>query len=264
MVVATAAAASVAAMTSPGLSERAMKATEIPYGNLPGWTQRFAEDFTAPAAAGSVGAVYGQAVRGYSGFPDTSGNGRYTPDSVLSVSGGVLDYHLHTDDGVPRVAAPVMDHYRGHTYGRYSVRFRADTVAGYKIAFLLWPESDSWHDGEIDWPEGNLAGPMSPASAITGSYSRGAMKFDPPATTYSATDATTWHVATTEWKPGVVTWFWDGALVGSTTLPSGVPTTNMRWVLQAETALDGTYPARAAAGHLQVDWVVSYAYTPLA
>jgi beta-glucanase (GH16 family) len=260
-IVAAAATASVAAMTSSGLSEKAMKATDIPKGNLPGWTQRYAEDFDRPAAAGSVGDVYGPALRGYSGFTDTSGNGTYTPDSVLSVSGGVLDYYLHTD-GVPRVAAPVMDHYRSHTYGRYSVRFRSDPLAGFKIAFLLWPESDSWHEGEIDWPEGNLTGRMSPASAITGSYSRGAMRFDPPVTTYSPTDATGWHVATTEWTPGSVKWFWDGALVGSTTFPSGVPTTGMRWVLQAETALDGTRPIGSTAGHLQVDWAVSYAYTP--
>jgi hypothetical protein len=44
------------------------------------------------------------------------------------------------------------------------VRFRADLLPGYKIAWLLWPDAYSeglatWpQDGEVDFPEGDLAG----------------------------------------------------------------------------------------------------------
>jgi hypothetical protein len=238
--------------------------TIIPSGDLPGWTLTFAQDFNAPAELGHIGEVYGQDMRGYSGLYDTSGNGTYTPDSVLSVSGGKLDYFLHTAGGEPRVATVIPFGYKGQKYGRYSIRFRSDFLPGYKIAFMLWPSSDKWNEGEIDWPEGGLNGKMFAASKIKGSLDDGMMDFDPPTHIYSSTDSSDWHVATTEWTPGKVQWFWDDVLVNETTVPSGVPTTNFRWTLQAETEVgDGAIvPDAQTTGHLQIDWAVQYAYTP--
>ncbi|SDT19902.1 Glycosyl hydrolases family 16 [Friedmanniella luteola] len=228
------------------------------------WSQSYSQTFDTPAALGQVGAVYGGSMRGYSGFKDTSGKGTYAPDKVLSVSGGVLDYHLHSEGGVPLVAAPVLDDWNGQTYGRYSVRLRHDDLPGYKIAFLLWPSSDQWNDGEIDWPEGDLSRGtrMSPASAVKGSYaaSTGTMTFDPPSRVYAPTDASGWHTATTEWTPGLVRFLWDDVEVGRTTLPSGVPTSAFRWTLQAETSISGPAPAATVAGHLQIDSVTSWKY----
>jgi hypothetical protein len=238
--------------------------TAMPTGDLPGWKQTFVQDFTTPAPAGEVGAIYGMEMRGYDGFLDTSGRGLYAPDSVLSVAAGKLDYFLHTAQGKPQVAAAVPFGYAGQTYGRYSIRFRSDPLPGYKIAFMLWPTSENWNEGEIDWPEGSLNGQMYPASAIKGTFKNGGMTFDPPVRVYSPTDSSDWHVATTEWIPGKIKWFWDGGLVGETTLPSGVPGTSFRWTLQAETEVgDGVAaPGHQTAGHLQVDWVVQYAYAP--
>ena len=45
-------------------------------------------------------------------------------------------------------------------FGRFSVRFRSDPLPGYKAAWLLWPESDNWNEGEIDFPEGGLDSTM--------------------------------------------------------------------------------------------------------
>lgn len=232
----------------------------MPVGDLPGWTQIFAEDFDTPAALGSIGTAYDWDVRGYDNLTDTSGNGTYTPDLVLSASNSCLDYYMHTEAGRPRVAAPVMMEYFGQTYGRYSVCFRSDHLPGYKMAFLLWPSSDDWNEGEIDWPEGELGEQMRPASAIKGSYNNGTMQFDPPTFTFSPTDTTDWHVATTEWEPGLIRWYWDGALLTQTTNPAGVPDTNFRWTLQAETSIGGPSPDPGVAGHLQVDWAVAYSY----
>ena len=33
-----------------------------------------------------------------------------------------------------------------------------DPVKNYKAAPLLWPASDKWEEGEVDFPEGNLSG----------------------------------------------------------------------------------------------------------
>jgi Glycosyl hydrolases family 16 len=236
--------------------------TAMPVGDIPGWKQTYKQDFEVPAPPGQVGEIYGQDMRGYSGATDTSGNGTYSPDLVLSVSEGKLDYFLHTSEGKPRVAAVVPFGYDGQKYGRYSIRFRSDFLPGYKIAFMLWPVSNDWNEGEIDWPEGNLNGSMLAASRVKGSYADGVMAVDPAVHRYSPTDSSDWHIATTEWSPGKVKWFWDGKLIGETTRPSGVPNTNLRWTLQAETEVgEGALsPSDRVAGHLQVDWVVQYAY----
>jgi hypothetical protein len=236
----------------------------MPLGNLPGWNQTGAQDFSVPAAPGQVGDIYGSDMRGYAGFADSSGRGSYVPDKVLSVKDGHLDYFLHAEAGSPRVASVIPFGYDGKTYGRYSIRFRYDSMPGYKIAFLLWPASDNWNEGEIDWPEGGLDGPLYGNSAIKGSLTEGPMKFDPPERKFTSTGPGEWHVATTEWTPGKVKWFYDDHLIDQTTLPAGVPDTPMRWTLQAETSdrADGTYPAASTSGHLQVDWVVQYDYAP--
>ena len=238
--------------------------TAMPVGNLPGWQENYTQDFNTPAALGQVGTVYDNDIRGYDGFSDTSGHGTYAPDKVLTVSDGSLNYNLHTENGKHLVAAPTLNQYKGQTYGRYSVRFRADSTPGYKIAFLLWPSSDQWNEGEIDWPEGNLdSGMMRPASATPGSFNAntGNMNFQPATEIFAPTPATDWHVATTEWTPSGVKWYWDGKLVNSTT--TAVPTTNFRWTLQAETELGGApAPADNVSGKVQVDWAVSYAYNP--
>jgi hypothetical protein len=245
-----------------GVSAKSISA--MPVGDLLGWKQTAVQDFIRPAARGQVQEVYGPEMRGYAGFADSSGIGTYTPDSVLSVADGKLDYFLHKADGSVRVASVIPFGYIGQKYGRYSIRFRYDSLPGYKIAFMLWPSSDKWSDGEIDWPEGGLDGPLYGGSAIKGSSDNGSVKFDPPDRRYSPTGPGDWHVATTEWTPGKVKWFWDGELIGQTKIPSGVPDTPMRWTLQAETSdrASATYPGSATAGHIQVDWAVQYEYAP--
>ncbi|MDN4643034.1 glycoside hydrolase family 16 protein [Arthrobacter sp. PsM3] len=263
MVVATALLIAVVWFFSRGSSTTAMPVS-MPVGDLPGWKQTGAQDFTTPARMGQVGEVYGPDMRGYHDLEDTSGEGRYTPDSVLSVKSGKLDYYLHSKNGTPRVASVVPFGYAGQTYGRYSIRFRSDKLPGYKIAFMLWPSSDDWIEGEIDWPEGELIGKMYGVSAIKDSTLKGPARFDPSTRYYSRTDATDWHVATTEWTPGKVKWFWDGELVGETSISEGVPNTNMRVTLQAETkdGADSFSPDTETSGHLEIDWVVQYAYAP--
>ena len=231
-------------------------------GKFEGWTPSYFEDFGTDARVGTFGAIYGREWNGYSGFPDTSGRGLYAPDRVLSVHDSMLDFYIRTEDGQRLVAAPLPTGYDGQTYGRFSLRFKADNIPGYKIAFMLWPESDRWNDGEIDWPEGELAGRMSPASAQVGTLRDGEMSFDTAHRVYSPTDATDWHVATTEWTPGSVKWYWDGELVGETSVPALVPTLPMRWTLQAETNLENAYISDDTSGHILIDWVRAWTYSP--
>ncbi|MBM9467179.1 glycoside hydrolase family 16 protein [Nakamurella leprariae] len=211
------------------------------------WRSRFVEDFETDAGLGEIGSRYDGALRGYDGFADTSGRGRYDPDRVLTVHDSLLDYHLHTADGVPRVAAPTLMDWWGQTYGRYAIRFRADRVPGYKIAFLLWPSSDRWSDGEINLPEADLGGTVHGFSHdVTGDPARNAFAVDTGTTTVD------WHTAVIEWAPDRVRFLLDDRAWSSTD-PTAIPRRDMRWTLQAETA--GAVTPVGAAGRVQVDWV---------
>ncbi|GAA4664790.1 glycoside hydrolase family 16 protein [Frondihabitans cladoniiphilus] len=254
-----------AGASAPAPAEAATS-TAIPTGSVTSnghtWTPVVSRDFTTNAALGSFTNVYGAAQAGYSNLRDTSGKGLYSPAKVLSAQNGNLDYYLHTASGQPLVAAYMPNGYTGQTYGRYAVRLQADNLPGYKVAFNLWPTSNNWNQGEIDWPDGGINGPVFPASAIAGSYnsSTGSMSFDKPPTSAAPTMGTGWHDYVIEWSPGHVRWYFDGTLVGQTTNPSGVPTQPLRWTLQAETNLEGKTVAASTAGHLRVAWAVQYKY----
>ncbi|GAA1768688.1 hypothetical protein GCM10009767_28550 [Kocuria aegyptia] len=42
---------------------------------------------------------------------------------------------------------------KGQTYGRWETRMKLDVGKGYAPAVMLWPDSDVWADGEIDFFE---------------------------------------------------------------------------------------------------------------
>lgn len=231
----------------------------MPVGDLPGWKQVFTDDFAVDVPLGSFPAAVSTKWDAYpDGWKDTSKNGTYSPSKVVSVRGGLMNMHLHTENGVHRVAAPVprlpgaVGPAGGQLYGRYAVRYRADPVPGYKVAWLLWPDTDDWADGEINFPEGDLV------DTATGfmHYRNSPRKQDqhPSGAAFGS-----WHTAVIEWTPERTTFLLDGAIVGSSTDASKIPATPMHWVLQTETVLKGPKPSDTAAGDVQVDWVAAYA-----
>ena len=236
--------------------------SSMPVGNLPGWKQIMAEDFgTAAARSSFASSEYGSTYLAYSGFADTSKRGWYD-SSIVSANNGALDWYVNTSGGKHRVATLVVKNPVtgwGQTYGRYSIRFRSDTLPGYKLAFMLWPSDNNWGEGEIDFPEANLLTPDNKLFAALhpvvdpSSGQPGASKV-----MYSGTSAADggWHVATIDWYPGHVDYYLDGVKYAGATV--GVPTTSMRLTLQVETALYGAAPADSVAGHVQVDWVTMY------
>ena len=228
----------------------------MPVGDLPGWKQTFAEDFTTDAPLGSFpGTAYGARWGAYDeGWKDTTKQGTYSPGRVLSVKGGALDYFVHSENGTPLVAAAtprIGGSGAGQTYGRYSVRYKVDAVSGYKTAWLLWPDSESWPSGgEIDFPEGRLDGSIG-AYAHYADPNGGQDAFEPGTRMAGA-----WHTATVEWSPGQVRFELDGAVIGTST--KEVPWAAMHWVLQTETATGGTAPTATDQGHVLVDWATAY------
>jgi len=125
---------------------------------------------------------------------------------------------------------------------------------GYKTAWLLWPDSENWpDDGEIDFPEGDLDVGIN-AYAHWANPKGGQDAFEPKIPYDS------WHVATTEWAPGRITFILDGKVLGVST--KQVPSKAMHYVLQSESRLIKTPPPPNAAGHITVDWFVAYSYNP--
>lgn len=229
----------------------------MPRGDLTGWRQVFADDFDNDVALGGFPvAVRGKWGAYEDGWPDTSKRGTYSPTKVVSIGNGLMDLHLRTDQGVHMVAAPMPVIHGpgaqgGMLYGRYAVRFRADPIPGYKVAWLLWPDSENWSDGEIDFPEGDLDQTVTAFMHHKGKPTNQ----DAFPTEVSFVD---WHTSVMEWTPTAVRFLLDGALIGESTDRKLIPDVPMHWVLQTETALGQRVPDPAAAGHVQIDWVTAY------
>jgi beta-glucanase (GH16 family) len=229
----------------------------MPVGNVGEWTQIFTDNFSTDVATGQFPtAVAGKWAAYNDGWKDTSKFGTYMPSKVVSVHNGVMDLNVRTENGVSMVAAPIAQingpgQPEGQLYGRYSVRFKSDVIPGYKIAWLLWPDSYDWNDGEIDFPEASLDGTV---------WAFTHHRNDPTSQDWfsSASTVNAWHTATIEWHPNYVRFLLDGAVVGTSTDASKIPNIPMHWVLQTETELNSYAPAANVAGHLLIDWVSVY------
>lgn len=230
----------------------------MPIGDLPGWRQVFADDFDTDVPLGEFPATVRERWFAYpEGWLDTSRNGHYAPGRVISAGGGVLRIGVRNDGTRNLVSAPVPRLHGpgvqgGLRYGRYAVRFRADPVPGFKVAWLLWPDSERWADGEIDFPEGELDGTIGAFL-----HHRG----DPEEQQVFTSGATftRWHTAVIEWTSAEVRFLLDGEPLGRVTDRAIIPDRPMHWVLQTETALSGRRPEHGVAGHVELDWVAAYA-----
>jgi hypothetical protein len=229
-----------------------------PTGDLPGWHQVFVDDFPYNVPLGNFpGGTNGKWGAYPNGWSDTSRNGTYNCTKVCSVHDGILDMYVHSENGTHYVAVPYpmipgATGGNGLQYGRYAVRFRSDPIPGYKTAWLLWPDSDTWpRDGEIDFPEGGLDG-----SICAFMHHQGASGGSDQDAFCSQTTYTSWHTAVIEWTPSTIKFLLDGQTVGTST--SRIPNTPMHWVLQTETNIGGPAPSDSAQGHVQVDWAAVY------
>jgi len=214
----------------------------------------FVENFDVPAPLGEFpGTSYADTWMSYDGFGDTSGIGLYKPSEVLSVHDGSLDMYLHTKAGKPLGAAPVPlinGEWGGHIYGRFTVRFKTDALPGFGAGWLLWPDSNDWNEGEIDFPEGGLDSTIQANQHCVGDPEEKCLAVDTGVDFSSG-----WHTTTIEWTPSGVVYYLDGEVVGKS--PES-PSTPMHLVLQ--TATNGVKPDASVAGHVLIDSVTISAW----
>ncbi|MBF4607399.1 glycoside hydrolase family 16 protein [Curtobacterium sp. VKM Ac-1393] len=128
-----------------------------------------------------------------------------------------------------------------HVGGSFSVRAKATGGDGNGAAFMLWPTSGTWSDGEIDFPEGNFEdSPSAFHHSMTPGKEADRVQIG---TGVSWRD---WHTYTVDWVPGEsVTYSVDGEVLDTVT--HDVPTTPHRFMFQV-----GNWGAK---GNLLIDWV---------
>ena len=178
------------------------------------------------------------------------GNGDFN-QKIISAHDGYLDLNLHSENGRAQGAAPVPlvnGAWGGQVYGRYTVRFKADALPGYGTGWLLWPDSNNWNDGEIDYPESELTNTIKGYNHTVGNPAHNDLVFD------TGISYLNWHTATIEWTSSKITYLLDGKVVSSST--TSIPRKALHWVLQ--TATTGGQPAASTKGHLLIDWVSIY------
>jgi hypothetical protein len=253
--------ATVEAAAPPTSAEEFAVAASDPISRR--WRLVLDEGFDRDAPLGRFSATY-PGWAGYDSWQDTSRTlgrpraqqGTYDSSTTTTVRDGLVDIRLHTRGLTPQVMAltpPLPAARSAQLYGRYAVRFRSDVVPGYKMAWLLWPASDSWGEGEIDFPEGDLGGVIEGYSHDTlGSPEVNAWSIS------TGTSSDQWHTAVIEWSPTAVRFILDGR-VWATRDTSAIPRTEMRWVLQTETQLSAQAPDPEVSGHVYIDSVAIWA-----
>ncbi|MGN8048835.1 glycoside hydrolase family 16 protein [Curtobacterium sp. 22159] len=195
----------------------------------------FVEDFDTAAGVGAVAGAYPQSWQPY---PDGT-SGIYEPSRTVSVHDGLMDVALG-GAGTAGTFGTSADAW-SHVGGSFSVRAKATGGDGNGAAFMLWPTSGTWSDGEIDFPEGNFeSSPSAFQHSMTPGNEADRVQVD---TGVSWRD---WHTYTVDWVPGKsVTYSVDGKALQ--TLTHDVPTTPHRYMFQV-----GNW---GASGHLLIDWV---------
>lgn len=243
--------------------------SRLPVGDLPGWHQTFTEGFDVGVSIGGFTSsayymskfrAYGPTNSTFTSWRDSAKHGWYMPQ-IISVENGALSMHIQTVNGRPYVAALVPELAESSPYGRYSVRMRSDSLPAYKLAYMLWPVSgDNERDGEIDFPEKNLDstsmfGFMHKTNQTSGPVQQGYVK-------NTSFDSSVYHVYTIEWSPNLVTLILDGVPIQ--TFTERIPSTPFRWVMQAETRMNGGAPMPAAStnGDVQIAWIAAWSYAP--
>lgn len=232
----------------------------MPTGNLPGWRLTWSEDFNIDCPEGGFVAAYPKIDTYPTTYKDTSQRGVYDP-GIVSVSGSIARKRIHTDAaGIHRVAAlvPRLGSQLGGKWGdvsggRFAVRFRADHLPTYKMAWLLWPQSNhSLPDGEIDFAECGLIN-----ETISGyMHKQGAIKAGDQVAVHTNASPFVWNTCVIEWRMGSSLAFFINGVQQGLTLTAQVPATPMHWVLQTETTLDkGVAIDSSAAGNVEIDWI---------
>lgn len=246
----------------------------MPKGDISGWKQIFADDFTTNVPLGAFsncnnntdtpqanctglknyGAYYENWWAYPKGWKDTAKSGAdgntgapyggiYSPEDTVFVDNGAMHVKMFrpSSGGDNHVAAMVPRKCMDTQYGRYVERFKVVKAdPGFKSAHLFYGNGL-----EVDYPEGD--------------YTKGLSAFTHPGENNFHTNAkwTEWHTTAIERTKGQVKYYLDGKLIGTAT--KSIPDIKLSWILQNESSIEGPYAANGATAQIDFDWVTCYA-----
>jgi beta-glucanase (GH16 family) len=257
--------------------------TSLPVGNMPNWTQTYAEDFDTDIpvggfifqsggqltpASGAYNAYYHSISGAQDGSVASNNNGDYRPSQTLSISNSVLTctqqvfttgkgsgalYHpLESTPGT----TPQNEPWAKGPYRRLTYRARCNaTGPGFGFVGLFisnpWPQG-----GELDWMEGDCYNPTiegwhhyAQASGISPSQQQIG-----PVAGKSRHD---FHVYDIQWMPDRVIYSCDGVIILNTTTLVGSATQKITF---QGAQSGGTPPANGTTATWEIDWVAIYDY----
>jgi hypothetical protein len=218
----------------------------MPVGDLRGWRQVLAQDFTSSRLPRGWGT--------YSGQPGGNPNGWWQPSHV-ALRG--KDLHLVGDWHDGRFVTGGLMSPMATTYGKYEVRFKVSRAPGVAYVLLLWPADESWPmGGEIDFAEdGGGARRTTTATLHYGAANTQVQR-------HLRADFSRFQTVGVEWTPGRLVYTLNGRPWATVTNPR-VPSRPMRLALQLEAGHGTSWspaPTRATPRTVDmvVDWVVAY------
>lgn len=222
-----------------------------------GYTRVLAQDFTTDAAVGAFSTAYA-GYNGYDGGTSGASGTVWSTATTCSVANGMLRMRQYRDSSGTYTPAitPVINGsaWNGLKYGKWMARFRADTPSQYwKTAWLLWPNTGNWSDGEIDYPEQEFDSKIRyNIHEVTGT----------PSNNVGADSTVTfgdgaWHTATITWDATGFTFEIDGVVIGTQTAAKYQPSVPMRWALQNEIT---TQPPVGAEASVYIDWIAVFSH----
>lgn len=266
--------------------------TELPIGDLPGWTQVVADDFDYNYPIGSIiadnsgeltvaSAAYAELHDKFTFYPDgwnttwgekagtdTAGNPvtlhtKYYPSKTISFEDSCCKIYQHSETiggfmtALGATVKPKLPsgNYKRGPYGRYQFRMRANGVNA-TSSYLGWVPLaiDS-----ANWPSnGEFDWPEGDiASPVAGNY-HPADSVNVTQHVNSGENPFDWNIYTVEWTPGRLKWWCNGALRLNTA--DRVPTGPLAFLFQVG-SMD-VQPAPATVGTVEIDWVAIWEYTP--
>ena len=238
------------------------------------WHTVFYDNFATAAAKGQFpGFVYGPRWRAWNpdrdGFGDIHHIAKYDANKTVSVANGYLTIDLFTDSHGQAYSAALMPELNGghvsQAYGRWVMKWKAVPYGagaqGWGWASLLWPDSNVWADGEVDWPEiyGGSPNVLGYIYCVTATGREAFEKCGINVNTLRPW-LNTWHETSVNWSPSKLELWMDGKLYASTS-GLNVPTAVLHQVIQSGSA-SWTAPCPSCAVKINIDFVRIDRYVP--
>ena len=240
----------VNANATAGLSDVPAKISSAIHWGRPTW----ADTFNGTKLNLKRWTVYNDPTGRYSGW-------RRTPQSV-KVRDGSLEIIGHYQHSYGYVGGGLSYDYN-QTYGRWSVRFRADGGSGWEPVVLLWPKGKWPNDGEIDMAEIYNSGRHGAGEFVHLGRNNRQLPHPIPSTV----DFTRWHILAMDWLPDHITFWLDGKRLWTIERGKGdknyVPNTPFHLAMQNDAGCSDhkCRPNKSTPKKviMQVDWIKIWA-----